>query len=884
MIDPETMHVTPIEVTTELPAALAPLSEVARNYWWSWQPKAWALFQEVDPELWSKCQHNPVKLLDLAPRERLENLADDRRFLASVQAVRNALQNDLDGPAWFAQQPGGDGPAKIAYFCAEFGITESFQIYSGGLGCLAGDHLKSASELGVPLTAVGLLYRRGYFQQHLSADGWQMEYNPELDFERLPLERVKAPGSDDPLTIDVDLPGRSVAVAVWRTEVGRVPLYLLDTDLEANRPNDRRITNQLYGGDQEHRIQQEIVLGIAGHRALEALGLRPDICHLNEGHAAFVALERIRRLLEDHPGLSFDEARQMAAASHVFTTHTPVPAGIDRFPSALVEKYFRQFHPSLHLDMEGVLALGRDNVFDKTEPFSMATLAIRTSDFCNGVSKLHGEVSRDMWKAIWPGVPAPEVPIGHVTNGVHAKSWLHADLAEALAAQTDDLPKNASLDAKLDRALVEPFEAVRKIPDEELWRIHQECRKALLAFCCKVSPVRPEHLGPARHYDAPLDPQGFTVGFARRFATYKRGALFLQDPERLLRLVRSETYPVQFVIAGKAHPADFGGKELIQRIVRFADDHDVAHRIVFVENYDIHVARMLVQGCDIWLNNPRRGMEASGTSGMKSAMNGVPNCSILDGWWDEAYEPEVGWAIGGRMNLDNEQAADRIESRALYNLLEQEIVPEFYDRDANGVPRAWVQRMKASIARLGHAFSTNRMVQDYATRYYLPAIERATRMASDDLAPARELARCKGTLRYAWPAVRVRSVAAHAPGAVRPDHDVDVVVEIEHDGLNPADLRVQACIGEADSTGALGDLAVAELDLNPAKNGQDGISQYTGRVRPDRPGRFGLCVRVLPACDLPTPVSEPGLIRWHGQVEAAPAHTAAAPAKAGAKA
>ncbi|MEM6750075.1 MAG: alpha-glucan family phosphorylase [Planctomycetota bacterium] len=869
MIDPDSLHVTPIEVTTQLPPALAPLAEIASNYWWTWQPRAKALFAQVDPDLWVRCQHNPVKLLDWASAERLEDLAHDKRFLDQVKRVRTSLQNDIDGPSWFANQPGGT-QGHVAYFCAEFGITESFQIYSGGLGCLAGDHLKSASELGIPLTAVGLLYRRGYFQQHLTADGWQMEYNPELDFERLPLERVAAPGTDEPLNVEVALPGRSVTVAVWRTDVGRIPLYLLDTDVEDNRPEDRRITNQLYGGDQEHRIQQEIVLGIGGHRALEALGLRPDVCHLNEGHAAFVALERIRRLLEDHEGLNFDEARQQAAASHVFTTHTPVPAGIDRFPKELVEKYFKLFHASLHLDMEGVLALGRDNVFNKDEPFSMATLAIRTSDFCNGVSKLHGEVSRDMWKDIWPGVPTPEVPIGHVTNGVHAKSWLCPELNAALREHADPVADNADDDAKLAAQLHEPFEAVRRIPDEELWRMHQDRRRDLLAFCCRISPMRPEHLGPARHVGASLDPEALTVGFARRFATYKRGALFLQDPQRLLALLRNADHPVQFVIAGKAHPADHGGKELIQRIVRFADDHDVAHRIVFVENYDIEVARMLVQGCDIWLNNPRRGMEASGTSGMKAAMNGVPNCSILDGWWDEAAEDKVGWNIGTRMNLDNPQAADRIESRALYNLLEQEIVPEFYDRDANGVPRRWVQRMKASIARLGPAFGTNRMVKDYANQYYRPALERAAHMAADDLAPARELARCKGALRGAWHGVRVRSVVAHAPGAVRPADDVRVVAEVEHPGLPAGDLRVQACLGEADQTGALGDLAIAELSFDAATDDAD-VSRFVGQVQPDRTGRFGLCVRVLPACELVTPVSEPGLICWHGQPEPAAA-------------
>ncbi len=868
MFMPENITIQKFDVTSTLPAKLERLKDIASNFWWSWSPLAQRLFAQVDAELWESTHHNPVRLLGLADQARLNELASDAVFTDQVDRAWEALDRHVTRQPWIQQKHGDAGDFTVAYFCAEFGITECFQIYSGGLGCLAGDHLKSASELGLPLVAVGLLYRHGYFQQYLSHEGWQQEYFPELDFDQLPIETV-CNEAGDPLTVRVDLPGRVVEVGVWKARVGRIDLFLLDTDLPSNTPQDRSITGQLYGGDMETRIQQEIVLGIGGNRALLAMGIEPDVCHLNEGHAAFVALERIRNLIAKHD-LTFDQARQQAAASHLFTTHTPVPAGIDRFPSELVKRYFTHYHDGLRLDMEGMLALGRDDVFDRKQPFSMATLAIRTSDWCNGVSALHGEVSRDMWKDIWPQVPIEEVPIGHVTNGCHVSSYLSPEMADLIDSQAGEGRRRQN---PTDYTV---FEAVYDVPDDQFWAVHQERRRRLIAYAADTHRRRPPQLGPARQLHAALDPNALTVGFARRFATYKRGTLFLSDAPRLLRLLRDPDRPVQFVIAGKAHPADHAGKELIQQIVQFAEAHDVSGRILFLENYDIQVARYLVQGCDIWLNTPRRGMEASGTSGMKSAINGIPNCSILDGWWDEGYTPDVGWAIGHRETYDDPATADRLESRALYELLEQGILPEFYQRDAAGLPTRWVRRMKDSIAGLAPFFNTNRMVQEYAESYYLPALQRARRLGRDDLKPAVQLADAKDELRSAWSSLHIEHVEIpELTAGLKPGAPIDVFARVHLGSLKPEQLHVEVCHGPVGVSGQLTALTVARLTPTEQTNG---LTRFEGRLKPVGSGRHGLAVRIVPSCDIVSPVHEPGLILWHGQPVARPRETTLASA------
>ncbi|MFN3166779.1 MAG: alpha-glucan family phosphorylase [Phycisphaeraceae bacterium] len=855
MTRPELATIRRFQVAPSIPEPLQPLADLAHNLWWSWHSDAIDLFIRMDRDLWRKTRHNPVQMLTLISQQRLDELAGDQSFIDMMRSTCDRLARHRERAGWFYEtykQQAGD--ATIAYFCAEFGITECFQIYSGGLGVLAGDHLKSASELGLPLVAVGLLYRHGYFQQYLTPDGWQMEYLPDLDFELMPVKPVVGDGGEQ-VKVTVQLPKREVTVALWEATVGRIRLFLLDTDLPENDDHDRLITAQLYGGDMDMRIRQEIVLGIGGVRALKKVGITPDVCHMNEGHSAFLALERIRNLIDEH-GLSFDEARQAAMASHVFTTHTPVPAGIDRFPADLVKKYFKEFHPRLKLDMEGLLALGRDDVFNKDEPFSMATLAIRTSDWANGVSALHGVVSRSMWQGIWPGVPEEEVPIGHVTNGVHAASWLSRPLAEALDRQAGT---NARL---LKPAEHEIYRVVNDLPDDTLWTIHTERRHRLVAYTKREDPARPEGLGPVRHADNDLDPEALTIGFARRFATYKRGSLFLRDPERLIRLLSNKDRPVQFVISGKSHPADGGGKELIKSIVQFTRYHGLTGKIVFIENYSIHSARYLVQGCDVWLNNPRRGMEASGTSGMKAAINGVPNCSILDGWWDEAYNEHVGWAIGYREEHDNPDVADDIESRMLYELLEKQVVPMFYERDARGIPNRWVQMMKRSIAELAPFFNSNRQVQQYTEQYYLPALQRARMLTGDGLSKSIARSQLKEKLRFAWPSLAFAHVESNAGQTLKPDDTIRVRAKVKLAGLDPSEVRVQALIGQVDEKGRLQSPGI--VDMTCAEPG-DALSLYTCSARAFGCGPHGLALRIVPGGELMEGVTEPGLIYWDGQ-------------------
>ncbi len=849
------------EVEPTLPGALQPLQTIANNLWWSWQSDAVSLFIRLDPVLWRSTRHNPVLMLKRVPQQRLDDLAKDTQYLSDLEEVAGRLQRHRERPGWFADAHAGDStaPKTIAYFCAEFALTESLRIYSGGLGVLAGDHLKSASELGLPLIAVGLLYRHGYFQQYLTPDGWQMEDRPTQDFDKLPVSPVLTEDGK-PVRVSVRLPKRDVTVALWRAEVGRVPLYLLDTDLRENTPEDRRITAQLYGGDMETRIQQEMVLGIAGVRALETIGIRPDVCHMNEGHSAFLSLERIRNLIAEH-GLTFDQARQAAMASHVFTTHTPVPAGIDRFPAELVRQYLADYPEGLKLDMEGLLALGRDDVFNKDEPFSMATLAIRTSDWCNGVSALHGEVSRGMWQRIWPNVPQREVPIGHVTNGIHANTWLARPLAEAIDTQLGGRDRHTRPEDQ------EVLAAVRDLPDEQLWAIHEDRRHKLIGFTQREDPARPARLGPVRHADNDLDPAALTIGFARRFATYKRGNLFLRDADRLVRLLRDEDRPIQFIIAGKSHPADGGGKDLIQQIVRFTQAHGLAGRIVFLENYNMHVARYLVQGCDVWLNNPRRGMEASGTSGMKAALNGGLNCSILDGWWDEAYNDQVGWAIGYREEHSSPDTADEVESRSLYALLENTIIPMFYDRDDRGIPRQWVGMMKESIAQLGPVYNTNRMVRQYAEQYYLPAAVRQAKLSEEGLAGSVARAAQIDALRAAWPGVRFIHVQRDGEGPVHPGGRLRIAADVTLNGLSTESVRVQAVLGQVDADGVWHDARVLDLVA-------EGADSHTTRYTLDHPaascGGFGVALRVVPGGPMVQGVTVPGLIRWHGERATAP--------------
>ncbi len=829
----------PFTVTPRIPDRLQPLFRIAMNLWWCWDPEAIDLFRHLDRMLWERCYANPIRMLGLVSQERLAEMAADDGYVAMLDRVGARLATYLERPTWFAQTHGANH-LMVAYFCAEFGIVEGVRLYSGGLGILAGDHLKSASDLGVPLVAVGLLYRRGYFRQYLNADGWQQEQYPEADFDTLPLTLERRPDGT-PLSVQVEFPGRTVQVQVWRAQVGRVPLYLLDTDVPANRPEDAAVTSTLYGGDKDMRIRQEIVLGVGGLRALKALGIEPAVCHLNEGHAAFLAIERIRQTMEQH-GARFAEAKALVASSNVFTTHTPVPAGIDVFTADLVDRYFGPCCAQLGVSREQLMALGRQNPADANEPFSMAVLAIRLSAATNGVSALHAVVSRRMWAGLWPDVPVEDSPITSITNGVHVRGWLSQDMAGLFDAYLG--PRWVSHPA--DQSV---WERVEQIPDAELWRTHERRRERLVGFGRRRLRMQLEQRGapPAEREQAEevLDPKALTIGFARRFATYKRATLLFKDPARLSRILSDRDRPVQVIFAGKAHPADQEGKDFIRQIVHFARRPEFRQRVVFLEDYDIKVGRYLYQGVDVWLNTPRRPLEASGTSGMKATANGAINISILDGWWDEAYDGNNGWAIGRGEEYQDTAYQDQVESQALYQLLESEVVPMFYARGRDGLPREWIRRMKHAMRTCCPVFSTTRMVREYTERLYIPAGRRWEALAADRLARARALAAWQERVRAGWKDVAVRGVRVDTLTPLPAGDTRSFQAEVVLGALRPEDVSVSLYAGPLGGPGEIVSPVVSALKVERAL--QDGVYVYQGTLSGHAAGRHGFRVRILPA-------------------------------------
>lgn len=841
-------------VLPSLPARLAPLQKVAYNLWWCWNADAVALFRRIDPDLFEALDHSPVRLLTSTEQTRFEALAADDGFLAHMDRVAAALDHYLSAKTWFQETHPEAATARVAYFSAEFGIHESVPIYSGGLGVLAGDHLKSASDLGVPLVGVSLMYREGYFRQYLNNDGWQQERYPENDFFNLPLElQTDAKGS--PVLVPAPLPGREVMLRVYRIQVGRVPLYLLDANIPQNKPEDRNITAQLYGGDQHTRIQQEIILGIGGLRALRALGKEPTVCHMNEGHAAFVGLERVRILMHERK-LDFATAAEAVKAGTCFTTHTPVPAGNDAFPAPMIDQYMGDYYKQLGLDRHQFLALGRQKADDEAEPFGMTVLAIRLSNTSNGVSKLHGDVSRDMWKEIWPTLPAAEVPIGSITNGVHTQTWLARELSQLLdrylGIKWDEKPTDYAV-----------WKRVEAIPDAELWRIHERCREKLIVLARAKLKVQLQRRGAPPSdiaaADEVLDPDALTIGFARRFATYKRGDLVFRDPDRILKLLNDPKHPVQFVFAGKAHPKDTGGKELIARVVQMAKRPEFRRRVVFLEDYEMNIARHLVQGVDVWLNNPRRPLEASGTSGMKAAANGALNLSILDGWWCEGYDGDNGWAIGSGEEYTDLHHQDEVESRSLYELLERDIAPLFYNRGSDGLPRGWIRRMKRDLMTLNPVFNTNRMVEEYLNRCYLPSHARMTKLTADGLKAATELAGWRRKVKAGWTSVRVEGIDAPTGQMLKVGGEFPVVVKVHLGGMTPDEVEVQLCHGLLD---AMGEIASPHaMALTPSSNGTGSVT-FAGKVPCRSSGQYGFAVRVLPKHPSLPHLFEPGLVTW----------------------
>jgi starch phosphorylase len=842
-------------VRAKLPEPLAALSELVMNLRWSWNPPAVDLFASVDPKMWEQVRQDPVRLLGEVSSQRLEALATDPDFLRRLAAAHEDLQRYLTEPRWYQEraQEGLDSgqplPASIAYFSPEFGITEVLPQYSGGLGILAGDHLKAASDLGAPIVGVGLLYRSGYFSQSLTADGWQAEHYPPLDPHGLPLQRLT--GADGvPLRISVNLPeGRILHAHVWKAQVGRVPLLLLDSDIEDNGPNERGVTDRLYGGGADHRLLQEILLGVGGVRALRAYSAltgeaAPEVFHTNEGHAGFLGVERIRELVENS-GLSFDQALHAVRAGTVFTTHTPVPAGIDRFSRDLIGHVFGAGVlagvPGIPIDR--LLALGAE---DDPGVFNMAHMGLRLGQRANGVSKLHGIVSREMFNGLWPGFESTEVPITSVTNGVHAPTWVARETA-ALGSGTIDNDLWAS---------------IAETPAADIWRTRRALRTKLVQEVrrrVKESSLRRGHTEAELGWiDSIFDPDVLTMGFARRVPSYKRLTLMLRDPERLRALLEDTERPVQIVIAGKSHPADEGGKMLIQQMVRFTDDPTVRNRIAFLPDYDIGMARYLYWGCDVWLNNPLRPLEACGTSGMKAALNGGLNLSIRDGWWDEFFDGENGWAIPTADGVIDPDRRDDLEASAFYDLIETHVRPLFYDRGEDGVPPRWLEMVRHTLHSLGPQLSANRMVSEYVEKLYAPAARSSARVLAEGFAGARRLAEWRGRVAEHWNGVKVAHVESSGIGDT-PElgATINVRAEVNLGGLDPEAVSVQACYGTVDQDDVLHE--VHTVPMRSLGNGGD-TYRYEADLPLEQAGPFGYTVRVLPTHEFLTDPVELGLV------------------------
>ena len=828
-------------VTPVLPPALVRLRELAYNLRWAWDEDALDLFRRLGPEHWSASEHNPVRLLGTVPQQALIDASNDESFLAHLQRVSSAHDAYMAGKStWYHKNGCGDAE-PIAYFSAEFGVTECLPIFAGGLGALAGDHLKSASDMGIPLVGMGLLYQQGYFRQHLNEDGWQQETYQLNDFANLPLT-LESDTSGTPLTVSVEFPGREVHARIWRLQVGRNPLYLLDTNFAANpRDEDRDLTDYLYGGGDELRIRQEVMLGIGGCRALKVLELTPRVYHINEGHSAFLALERIRTYMQE-TGLAFEEARLVAASGIVFTTHTPVEAGHDRFDARLMDTYLTRFaERELHLSRRDFLALGRQDANDENEKFGMTKLALRMCAICNGVAKLHGEVSRKMWQNLWPNLPEEEVPIGHVTNGVHVSSWLSSDMKQLFDRHLGPKWRTEPGDKTA-------WSRVDQVPGAALWQAHVLRRERL------VNLVRNRVQRQLRRSGAPhanpqavtatLDPHALTIGFARRFATYKRATLLLSDLDRLARIVANEDHPVQIIFSGKAHPRDQPGKELIQRIVTIAKEEPFRGRIVFLDDYDMTITRAMVQGSDVWLNTPRRPREASGTSGMKAAVNGCLNVSVLDGWWDEAYDPDLGWAIGTRDTMPDSAYQDVVEAANLYDILEKEIVPLFYQRTSDGLPREWIQRMRGAIAEYAARFNSHRMLEEYYTTAYRVVAGHSARLITPDMHRAKELAAWSRNVASKWSSVHISMNDVQAKGRLQVGEAFSVRAHVNLGGLQPEDVDVQLYFGEVNAAEEIVLPHVIPLEKLEGDGGS--LTFGADAITCPQSGKFGYTVRVVP--------------------------------------
>ncbi|HPI03350.1 MAG TPA: alpha-glucan family phosphorylase [Candidatus Goldiibacteriota bacterium] len=850
------MKLMDFNVLPNLPEKLKPLLELAYNVWWAWDSEAFALFRDIDPDVWSQTSHNPVKLLYRVQQERLETIANDEGFIFRVENVLKKRDQYMSRPCWYDKiKKELPSDYQIAYFSAEFGLAECLPIYSGGLGVLAGDHLKSASDLGLPFTAVGLLYSQGYFHQYLTTDGWQHEKYVTHDYNTAPVKQLKKPDGSN-IIIELKMPHGIVKFSLWKVQVGRINLYLMDTNIPENSHADREITSKLYGGDLEMRIKQEYLLGIGGMIALDSLGIKPTVTHMNEGHSSFLALERIRMLMEKNK-LSFSEAKEIVAASSVFTTHTPVPAGNDRFPQEMMERYLKGYvEHSLKISFDEFMKLGRVYPEDKSEWFCMTVLALKLSHFNNGVSKLHGRVSRDMWKDIWTGVPLAEVPISHITNGIHMNSWISKEMADLffryLGTRWVDAPDEHEIWKKVD-----------EIPDTELWSTHERRKERLVEFIRRKLKSQLKARGSSKEEidgaGEVLSSDVLTIGFARRFATYKRATLMMRDIERLKKILTDKHMPVQIIFAGKAHPKDDAGKEFIKQIIHITEKEGLRNHIVFVEDYDLNTAHYLVQGVDVWMNNPRRPLEASGTSGMKVIFNGGLNFSVLDGWWDEKADADNGWCIGRGEEYEDIAYQDAVEANAIYDTLENDLVPLYYKRGKDGLPHDWVKKMKTSIATLGPVFNTNRQVMEYTEMFYKPAGIDYARLTGDGLDKPKNISKWKEKIASKWGAIRINSVNSDNSASVKVGGSLKVYAEVESGGLNAEELLVEIYAGYDRGDETLADIKSFAMK---AVSNDHGKIKYEGVITPSTSGSVNYSVRVMPSHPDVNFKFIPGYIKW----------------------
>ena len=840
-------HFQVINIAPSLPKTIHFLEDLARNAWWCWNQDAQELLRRIDPALWRDCGVNPLEFLRRVPRATFDALAVDDGFLAQLAKLEARFRTSTTPP---------ETPAHglVAYFSMEFGLHESIRLYSGGLGILAGDHLKAASDTGVHLAGVGLYYHQGYFEQKLNHDGWQQELYQENDVMNLPMRRVRGPDGE-PIRISVPFPDGDCHARVWVFPVGGIPLYLLDTNMSENPPHYRELTAKLYGGDHFVRLRQELLLAIGGFRALIAAGLEPSVCHMNEGHAAFLSIARIE-FLTQQKGLDLDTAIEVTARSNVFTTHTPVPAGNETFPASLVEEHLQALESQTGVPPWRVIEWSRAPG-DVSSDVSMTILGLRMSQHANGVSALHGDVARRMWQHVWPDHYRNELPIHHITNGVHAPTWLSPEML-ALIRQY--------MGADWEMATSNPLQLnlIDSIPGEELWRIHELCRNKLVETAREAVERQFSARNATRAEIAAtrslLDPQAFTIGFARRAASYKRATLLLRDPARLEALVNNRERPVQLIFAGKAHPADNNGKDFIRQVVEFSRRPGVKGRFLFLENYDMRIARTLVQGADIWVNTPFRRMEASGTSGMKAAMNGVPNVSILDGWWCEGYTQASGWAIGNGEEYEDMEYGNAIESAALYRLLEDDIIPGFYDRPGGGAPPGWISVMKASIKMALGFFTSRRMVLEYRGKFYQRASDSYVRLMAGEGAGARKLYAQKVRLDSHWSAVRVAEPRAQRDiRRVYAGESIAFNATVFLGELEPSEVAVELCMGPAIAGNQAESPACSPMKLVASR--PDGTHDYTITVTCEESGRFAFTSRAVPAGD-DWKASSPGYVTW----------------------